>query len=219
MKPSGSQEPPVEASLSFHDIQTGTGWGRMLDRFARWCAPQAGWRVLDAGAGPGYLAARLAESGCMAIAADREWQVFQPQRLHATAAAADVQWLPFASGAFDLIAASNLLFFLPDPLPALLEQRRCLAPSGQLALLNPSERMSVSAAAELARAHNLQGADRASLLNYARRAEAGHRWSEAALAKLLDRAGFSLVECSLHMGPGLVRFARARPASAGKSAG
>lgn len=209
MNLSGQPEAPRDRSLSFLQIQTETGWIRMLDRFARWCTPQPGWRILDAGSGPGYLAARLAETGCQAVAVDLNWGGFHQQRLHPDAAAASVSQLPFAARAFDLIAASNLLFLLADPLPALLELRRCLANTGQLALLNPSPRMSVVAAAALADSRGLGGADRASLIAYARRAETGNRWSESELKHLLADAGLSLLETSRQMGPGLVTFARA----------
>jgi ubiquinone/menaquinone biosynthesis C-methylase UbiE len=210
MTASNQPELPDGEPLSFHQIQTSTGWKRTLSHFARWCTPQAGWQVLDAGSGPGYLAARLAEAGCQALAVDRNWRAFLPGKLHHAAATADVLRLPFQPALFDLIAASNLLFLLAEPQAALSELRRCLNSNGQLALLNPSEKMSVANATDLAAARGLQGADRASLLNYASRAQDGHRWSAAQLARLLDSTGFRLVETSLHMGPGLICFARAR---------
>lgn len=122
---------------------------------------------------------------------------------------ADVNELPFADGSFDLVAASNLLFLLPEAERALLALRRVLKPAGTLAMLNPSERMSVTAAEALANRHQLHGAERTSLLNYARQAENHFRWSEPEVRALFSAAGLQLHRTELHMGPGLVRFAAA----------
>jgi hypothetical protein len=48
--PDGDQDDKPRPG-KFYFIQTQTGWQRTLKAFADWCAPQAGWRVLDAGCG------------------------------------------------------------------------------------------------------------------------------------------------------------------------
>jgi SAM-dependent methyltransferase len=45
---------------------------------------------------------------------------------------ADATRLPFTAGAFDAVTALNVLYHLPDPLPALREARRVLRPGAHL---------------------------------------------------------------------------------------
>ena len=194
--------------MTFREIQTRTGWGQVLNAFAEWCHPQPGWLALDVGCGPGLFPALLAGRGCRAFGIDLDASAFFPDRLHPDAAVADARALPFASRSFDLVTASNLLFLLAEPLPALQEMGRLLKPGGQICTLNPSEQMNLSAAAALADRRNLQGVARDSLLNWAARAEAHRRWTEAEWAALFAAAGFERLEADLKVGPGLARFVR-----------
>lgn len=188
------------------EIQTETGWGETLRRFASWCRPQPGWWTLDVGCGPGLLPALFAGQGCRAFGVD----LLVEMPLSPNLAQADAYFLPFSSKSFHLVTASNLLFLLESPLLALHEMRRVLRADGQLCLLNPSERMSQEAALSLAVQHGLNGLERESLLDWAQRAEAGPRWDEPALARLLREVGMQLVETTLWIGPGLARLCRAQ---------
>lgn len=197
----------------FLAIQTQTGWGGVLQRFAEWCEPgcgsQVGGWVLDAGCGPGLLPRLFHEQGCRAVGVDLEAGAFRPAPLHHRVVQASVFSLPFAGGQFDLVTAVNLLFLLPEPEWALAELGRALRPGGRLALLNPSEQMSVAAARELAASRGLEGIARESLLNWARLAEAHACWSEPELRDLLGRQGLRLEHSALLVGPGLARMALA----------
>jgi len=206
--PAAGEALPGDAHPSFLTIQTQTGWGRALAAFAGWCALAPGELALDVGCGPGLLPALLQERGARAFGVDLDRKALLTP-LHPGLALADALHLPFPGVFFHLVAASNLLFLLPDPLAALAEMRRVLRPAGRLCLLNPSERLSVTAAETLARERGLQGAARESLLGWARRAEAGRRWTEAETAALLAQAGLRLVESALMVGPGLARCSRA----------
>jgi len=153
------------------ELQTNTGWKRTLEAFAAWCAPQPGSLVLDIGCGPGLLPALLARAGCRAYGADLDGRMLRTPRLHPDLVQADILRLPFPGGVFHLLTASNLLFLLPDPEAALGEMGRLLRPGGQVCVLNPSEHMSVAAAAELAEQRDLKDLARDSLLNWAALAE------------------------------------------------
>ncbi len=194
----------------FLELQTNTGWGRMLARFLAWCLPPAPARVLDVGTGPALAPALAAREGHTAIGIDND-PAMLAQRLHPLAALADAQRLPFPSRSFDLTLASNVLYLMDDPLPALHEMARVTAPTGRVALLNPSESMSVAAATALADARGLTGLARETLLNLAARAEAHHRWDTRALEALLARAGLRLTATRTAMGEGLLRWALAQP--------
>jgi ubiquinone/menaquinone biosynthesis C-methylase UbiE len=129
--------------------------------------------------------------------------------LHPYLVLADALGLPFQGASCHLVTASNLLFLLPKPMPALGEMARVLHPDGQLVVLNPSEQMSHASATALAEQHNLQGLARETLINLGRRAEKHHRWSEADLQEMFNAVGLQLIETTTRMGPGLIRFARA----------
>lgn len=191
----------------FLQVQTQTAWGKVLEDFAEWCRPQTGWRALDVGCGPGLLPALLALRGVQAIGVDLDPQAFAPNPLHSWLLAADCHALPFADAQFHLITAVNLLFLLPEPLAPLRELTRLLLPDGRLAILNPSERMSLTAANALAEARGLQGLARHTLLNWAARAESHFRWSESDLRALFDATGLRFERTDLRIGNGLARLA------------
>jgi len=194
--------------VSFLEIQTQTGWGRVLQSFANWCQPQAGWITLDVGCGPGLLPALFSQYGCLAFGVDLDPAMLIPSRLHPKLTVADAIHLPFPDHTVHLVTVCNLLFLLEDPLLALQEMARLIRPQGQVAVLNPSEHMSLATAVVLADQRGLQGLDRDSLLNWATLAETNRRWGEGELTKLFTAAGFRLVETMLRVGPGLARFAR-----------
>ncbi len=201
-----------QVAVEFLELQTATGWGRTLERFAAWCAPRPGDLALDVGCGPGLLPALLMRQGCRTFGIDVDIKMFSQARLHPALTQADALRLPFPAGAFHLVTASNLLFLLPDPLAALQEMRRVLADGGQICLLNPSEHLNQAAAARLAETHGLNGLARQSLLGWAERAETHARWSESDLRLLLSAAGLQLETTVTRMGPGLARLACARAA-------
>jgi len=196
--------------LSFLEIQTRTPWGRTLQSFCEWCQPRPGWRTLDVGCGPGLLPALLGQQGCRAFGVDLADGMLSAH-LHPSLVQAQAQALPFPPRSFNLVTATNLLFLLDDPQSILGEMARLLRQDGQIAVLNPSERMSIAAATALADQRELQGLDRYSLLDWAARAEARNRWDHAGLAALFDHAGLKLEQSMLKIGPGLARFARGKP--------
>ena len=189
----------------FLELQTQTGWGAMLRSFARWLEPAP--LILDVGCGPGLLPAIFAQRGCRAFGIDSSFEMLH-DALAPNLLLADAHFLPFKPATFNLITASNLLFLLPNPRTALREMTRLLAPKGEIALLNPSEKMSLRAATELADRRNLVGLPRETLLNYASRAEKHHRWSKSDLRDLFASANLTLTDTKTKMGAGLVRFAR-----------
>jgi len=192
----------------FLALQTQTGWGRVLARFADWCRPHKRWLTLDVGTGPGLLPALFSQAGCCSFGVDLDPKMFYPKSLHPDVAIANSPNLPFPSQAFDLVSASNLLFLLDQPLIVLEEMTHILQPDGQLVLLNPSESLSVDAATEFAEQRGLQGLARKTLINWAVRAETHNRWTEIQLHDLFASVGLELIDTTTAVGPGFARFAR-----------
>ncbi len=195
----------------FLQIQTGTAWGQALKDFASWCAPVPAERMLDLGCGPGLLPAFFSQAGCCAFGLDNDFHLLadSPHPQLASVMVGDVYQLPFAPATFDLLTATNLIFLLADPLRALRECQRVLRATGTLALLNPSERLTVAAATSLADGRGLSGKSRESLLGWAARAEKHGGWTEESAQKLLQPAGFRLTQTELRVGPGFARLVRA----------
>lgn len=181
----------------------------MLRSFAAWLDPQPATVILDVGTGPGLLPAIFAQNGCRAFGSDSAPAMFR-DALYPKLVLGDVYALPFQSATFNLITASNLLFLLPDPQAALSEMVRLLKPNGEIALLNPSAKMSLSAATALANGHKLTGLARETLLNYASRAERHYRWGVRELKQLFSSAGCQLTATKPKMGRGLVLFTRGK---------
>ena len=104
-------------------------------------APQA-VRVLDLGAGSGWLCHRLAELGHQPVAVDivdDDADGLGTTRHYATefpAVQADFGRLPFVSAQFDLVVFNASLHYAPDALAALAGACRMLAPGGALGVMD-----------------------------------------------------------------------------------
>jgi len=195
---------------NFLEIQTKTAWGRTLAEFASFCAPQPASVILDVGCGPGLLPAIfIRDTLAGAFGIDTDFSLLSSSLAPNLSQAAALH-LPFPHSTFNLITATNTLFLFDDPLAALHEWARVLAPDGEICLLNPSENLSIVAATQLAASHALDGTARQSLLNWAQNAENHFRWTEAETRKLLVQAELRLEESVLKVGPGFARFARAK---------
>ncbi|GAC56947.1 menaquinone biosynthesis methyltransferase MenH [Gordonia hirsuta DSM 44140 = NBRC 16056] len=109
-------------------------------------------RILDVACGPGNYAADAAAGltgdGCyvgldfsqaMLAQADRSNRVER-----ATFVRGDAHHLPFRSGSFDTVTCLAALYLIPDPLSAIDEMVRVLAPGGELILFT-SVRASIAA--------------------------------------------------------------------------
>lgn len=193
----------------FHHLQTRTGWGRTLEKFAAWIAPPPGSRALDVGCGPGLLPHLLMKQSCHAFGVDIDPKSFHPPRLHTALAVADACTLPFLAGSFDLVTASNLLFLLPHPEQALEEAVRLLRPDGMLALLNPTPALTVQAAEAFAAQKGLEGLAHDSLLQWAQRAERHPVWPLETYPEQLRKFGLKWTHTQTVIGPGFAVWVRA----------
>jgi SAM-dependent methyltransferase len=99
-------------------------------------------RILDLGAGNGWLSNRLASQGHDVCAVDRiadEADGLGAVRHYVsrfTAAQASFDALPFATGQFDLLVFNGSLHYAPDAAATLAAPRRLLADGGALAVMD-----------------------------------------------------------------------------------
>jgi len=159
-----------------------------LDLLADLARPAAGDAVLDYAAGAGLAGFTVAPDVASVEAADELPDVLEEgKRLAAELGLVNVAFtlvdlyaLPYKDGAFDLVVCRNAFHLLPEPVAALHEVQRVLAPRGRAVVMDPVVDDTT---------------DRA-LNELARLREPAHRrhYRREELDTLVTRAGFAVVE-------------------------
>jgi len=123
------------------------------DRFRRVVAPEERFaRVLELGAGTGFLSINLALAGCLDGAAITVTDIspgmlevcVENGRRHGVTLAAragDAEALPFPDESFDLVIGHAFLHHMPDPARTIEEAFRVLAPGGTLVIAGEPTRL------------------------------------------------------------------------------
>jgi SAM-dependent methyltransferase len=121
-------------------------------------------RVLDVACGPGNFTRDFAEAAddgvVVGIDASRtmlEVAVRETQRDNVTYIRTDASDLPFRNGSFDAVCCFAALYLIEQPLQAVEEIVRVLAPGGRVALLSSCHRGVLPASATNAVVHRLSG--------------------------------------------------------------
>ncbi len=105
---------------------------------------QKGDRLLDVGCGGGLLLREALATGASATGLDHSEEMVSLARERAPGAEVvlgSAEQLPFPDASFTAVAMSIVFFFLADPLAALREARRVLAPDGRIAIYTTSPRL------------------------------------------------------------------------------
>lgn len=116
-------------------------FAHLLDRASRSANGRA-LRILDLGAGNGWLSHRLAEAGHHPIALDRLDDVAdglgacRHYTVRFAAVQADFDALPFVPSQFDLVVFDGSLHYSPDPRATLGEARRMLEAGGAIVVMD-----------------------------------------------------------------------------------
>jgi SAM-dependent methyltransferase len=131
-----------------HRFDDGAAYERFMGRWSRaagaifldWVAPPHDAHWLDVGCGTGVFTElvldRCSPATVIAIdpsAAQIELARSKPVAEQADFRVADAQAMPFADGAFDVVASALVINFIPDRARALAEMRRVGRPGGVLA--------------------------------------------------------------------------------------
>jgi len=97
-------------------------------------------RALDAGCGPGGNGAWLAAHGSVigVDIASEALRFVHDNRPDTLPAQADLEALPFADAAFDLVVAITVLYTVPDDARAIAELARVLKPGGAVVIVEPA---------------------------------------------------------------------------------
>lgn len=90
----------------------------------------------ELGGGRGPIAALLAAHGTTTCVLDLDEQMLA--EAHRPAVRADLRHLPLADRSIDGVAAINCLYFLEEPVAAIAEAHRVLAPGGRFVASSPS---------------------------------------------------------------------------------
>jgi ubiquinone/menaquinone biosynthesis C-methylase UbiE len=171
------------------------------DRFRKVVRPDERFaRVLELGAGTGFFSINLALAGCLDGAAITVTDISQGMldvcvengRRHGLALqarAGDSEALPFDDASFDLVIGHAFLHHMPDPVAALAEAFRVLAPGGTLVIAGEPTRIGDRIARVFKRAtwHGLQALTTLPRFEHLRRpsvTESGGSARDAALAGL-----------------------------------
>ena len=109
-----------------------------------------GDRLLEIGCGGGLLLRDVLPAGASATGLDHSSEMVSLARERAPGAEVvlgSAERLPFPHGSFGAVVMSIVFMFLPDPLAALRESRRVLAPGGRIAIYTTSPSLRGSQAA------------------------------------------------------------------------
>ena len=105
---------------------------------------RTGDRLLEVGCGGGLLLRDALATGASATGLDHSEEMVSLARERARGAEVvlgSADQLPFPKASFTVVAMSIVFFFLPDPLAALREARRVLAPGGRIAIYTASPKL------------------------------------------------------------------------------
>lgn len=206
------QNMPDNLTDYYQQMQALGGWRVILESFARFVDPKPDELLLDIGCAGGALVSIFNQiKGVRAYGLDYDVGMLAAMRQAPDPKAfiiGALPCLPFQTGSFGAITATNVIYLLDDPEAALSEIRRLLKIGGQFAMLNPSELMNSQAATALADERNLIGFARQNFIDWGHMAESNPNWSAEEVRALFGAAGFELSQTRTSIGIGLARYAK-----------
>jgi ubiquinone/menaquinone biosynthesis C-methylase UbiE len=187
--------------VSFFDSMARTSWLKQIHDTLK--EKTGSWKekdVLDVGCGTGRLLMRGAEEANRLVGVDLSSEMvkasIQQFFYHELSGkseflVADAEKLPFTDDTFDLALSTCVMFLLPDPEQGIKEIHRVLKMGGQIAMLNPTEKMSQETAAQYAKENDISGFERTALLKWSNVSTRRHRYTKDEMTELLTNLHFT----------------------------
>ncbi|MDR7074505.1 ubiquinone/menaquinone biosynthesis C-methylase UbiE [Fictibacillus barbaricus] len=196
--------------VSFFDSMARTSWLKQIhDTLKEMTGLWNGKDVLDVGCGTGRLLLRGAEEANRLVGVDLSSEMvkasIQQFFYHELSGkseflVADAEKLPFKDDSFDLALSTCVMFLLPDPVQGIKEMCRVLKTGGQIAMLNPSEKMSQETAVQYAKEKGISGFERIALLKWSNVSTKRHRYTTEEMTELLENLQFTEISHSEVLG-------------------
>jgi ubiquinone/menaquinone biosynthesis C-methylase UbiE len=187
--------------VSFFDSMARTTWLKGIhDTMKETTGSWEGKDILDVGCGTGRLLLRGAEEANKLVGVDLSSEMvkasIQQFFYHEFSGkseflVADAENLPFEDESFHLALSTCVMFLLPDPIKGIQEVHRVLKKEGQIAMLNPSEKMSQETAAKYTKDNNISGFERTALLKWSNVSTRRHRYTTDEMTELLEDLHYS----------------------------
>ncbi|MCL7746405.1 class I SAM-dependent methyltransferase [Halalkalibacter alkaliphilus] len=183
--------------VDFFDKMAQTNWlstihDQLKDLSGRW----SNKTILDIGCGTGRLLERGKEEARELIGIDlshemveKSRSVLEGGRAKTRVLVGDAYSLPLREKQIDVAVSTCVMFLLPEPQKGLNEMVRVVKPSGVVAMLNPSPKMSPDEAASYANLVKMSGFERESLFAWSNVSTKRHRYSDEELNGLLMEFG------------------------------
>ncbi|WNB93975.1 methyltransferase domain-containing protein [Bacillus sp. NEB1478] len=187
--------------VSFFDSMARTSWLKKIhESLKETTGSWNGKDVLDVGCGTGRLLLRGAEEANKLVGVDLSSEMvkasIQQFFYHELSGKsefliADAEKLPFNAHSFDLGISTCVMFLLPHPEQGIKEIHRVLKQGGQIAMLNPTEKMSQETAAQYGKENGISGFERTALLKWSNVSTKRHRYTTDEMTELLEKLHFT----------------------------
>ncbi|MBB5172140.1 class I SAM-dependent methyltransferase [Texcoconibacillus texcoconensis] len=178
------------------DAMAKTSWlSPVHDQMIKESGSWKGKTVLDVGCGTGQMLKKRANQESELMGVDLSVEMINAARhlfdtchpsVDATFLVGDVESLPIEDSTCDIVFASCILFFLPNPSYAIVEISRVLKQGGVLITLNPTKEMSASNIERFQKIHGLPRNERELLNRWCEVAQRRHRFNKLDWAYLLS---------------------------------
>jgi ubiquinone/menaquinone biosynthesis C-methylase UbiE len=182
--------------VSFFDSMARTTWLKGIhDTLKETTGSWEDKDIIDVGCGTGRLLLRGAKEANKLVGVDLSSEMvkasIQQFFYHELSGkseflVADAENLPFEDDSFHLALSTCVMFLLPDPSKGIQEIHRVLKKDGQIAMLNPSEKMSQETAAQYAKENEISGFERTALLKWSNVSTRRHRYTTDEMTELLE---------------------------------
>jgi len=183
----------------FDNVQSTPFYKSLLQEFVNFIEVNSEMVVVDVGCGPGYLTRLLARRVKSVSCVDISEAMVKRARKHAleedienaSYTVGRAENIPEESGYFNVAVATSVIYFVEDPVVALKEMARVVTKGAQVAMMNPSDKMTGQNVISYIKEHRLGRHDVETLENWLYAAEGARRFSEDYATRIMSAAGLT----------------------------